>query len=140
MREWLERGGVFLTSLQLLVSSQADVFTVIAMSVIAGIGQYIVSINRRDADKIPARVHRRVAALRSFMAVVLGSLLVGAKFGNFWIQFGLAGFIALLDQAIAMQYLSRAASAALPIIPTTQANLSAPEATTQTGSSDIGGE
>jgi hypothetical protein len=126
MRSWLEWGGVIITSLQVFISSQTDALNVLAMSLVAGLGQYIVSINRRDADKIAPKIHRRVAALRAFMALVLGSLLVGAQFGNFWIRFGLAGFIALMDQALAMQYLSKAANAAMPVLNTSSLTSSDP--------------
>ena len=112
----LEKWALMLTLPQLLVSIfSSDHLNVLAMACVAMIGRYIVSINRVDADKIPARAHRRVAALTGFMAFVLGAFLIGANLGTFWARIGAAGFIALLDQAIALRYLSRAAGAAIPV-------------------------
>lgn len=115
---WLERAASLLVAAQLFVSGQSDFVTILAMSFVAGLGRYIVSINRRDADKIPTRVHQRVAALTAFMAGVLGFLLVGAQIGNPFVRVGLAGFISLLDQALARELLGQAVRAALPILNT----------------------
>lgn len=128
---WLERAASLLVAAQLFVSGQSDFVTILAMSFVAGLGRYIVSINRRDADKIPARVHQRVAALTAFMAGVLGFLLVGAQIGNPFVRVGLAGFISLLDQAAARALLGQAVRAALPILNTFSSN---------TGSDQSGGE
>ena len=115
---WLERATSLLVASQLFLSGQSDFVTILAMSFVAGLGRYIVSINRRDADKIPTQVHQRVAALTAFMAAVLGFLLVGAQIGSPFVRVGLAGFISLLDQALARELLGRAVSAALPILST----------------------